>query len=309
MRKILRAGVIGVGSMGKNHARIYNQLRDVELVGVADVRPEMASQIAQQHNTKAFTDYRDLLGQQLDVVSIVVPTSQHVEVTLAAAEAGTNVLVEKPIADNLAAAHAMIDRCQKCGVKLMVGHVERFNPVLPVIKDRISSLNVISINISRLGPIPPRIRDVGVVIDLATHDIDILRFLTGSEFRKVQSMIGSGLIDDREDTALLSFEMENGILCHINTNWLTPFKLREINVASKEKFVKGWLVEQRVSEFQSNGDGSYTVRDVSVPYGEPLENELSAFTDSVRNGEPLPVTGMDGLKALETALLCLKRAE
>ncbi|MFC1908882.1 Gfo/Idh/MocA family oxidoreductase [Chloroflexota bacterium] len=305
--KPLRAGVIGLGAMGRHHARIYSQLPDVELVGVADLDEKLAAATSEQYRTAGFTDYKQLLNRGLEVVSIAVPTSRHQEVAVAAAEAGSNILVEKPIAHNLESAQAIIDKCEQKGVKLMVGHVERFNPVCRVIKNRIAEMEVISIDISRVGPLPPRIKDVGVVIDLAVHDIDILRYLTNSEFRRVQSLIGRGLTNDREDTALLSFAMENGVLCHITTNWLTPFKVREISIAAKEKLIKGWLIEQKVCEYQrSEEDDSYIAREIVVPYGEPLKLEIKGFLDAIKNDETSPVTGADGFKALEIAIQCLE---
>ncbi len=305
--KVLRAGVIGLGAMGKHHARIYSELLDVELIGVADLNRELASDIARKYRAKFFTDYKELLNLNLDVVSIAVPTSMHREVTLAAADASANVLVEKPIAATYQDASEMIDRCKQRGVKLMVGHVERFNPVIPAIKRAMANLEVISIDITRVGPFPPRIKDVGVVIDLAVHDIDILRYLTDSEFRKVKSLVSKNFASDREDTALLSFEMENGVLCHVTTNWLTPFKVREISIATREKFIKGWLMEQRVCEYERRQeDGSYVVNELTIPYGEPLRLEIEAFLRAIENDEEPPVTGEDGMKALEVALKCLE---
>jgi UDP-N-acetylglucosamine 3-dehydrogenase len=306
VKRALRVGVVGVGSMGKNHARIYHELPETELVCVADTQPELVNQVAQKYNTRGVTDYRELFRYDLDLVSIVVPTSQHKEVALAAAQAGVNILVEKPIADTLESASVIVEKCKQKKVKLMVGYVERFNPVFTVIKQQISNLNVIAISIFRLGPLPPRIKDVGVVIDMGTHDIDILRYLTNSEFRQVQSLVTSNLIGDREDSALLSFETENGILCHISTNWLTPFKVREVNIATKEKYIKGWLLDQKVCEYQVSGSQSYTVTDVPVPYGEPLKLEIQAFVDAVANDKEPPIKGEDGFKALEIALQCLK---
>jgi UDP-N-acetylglucosamine 3-dehydrogenase len=304
----LRTAVIGLGAMGRHHARIYASSADVELVGVADLNGEIASSVADTYGTRPFTDYRQLLHLMPDVVSVAVPTSLHREVVLVAADAGSNVMIEKPIADTLESGQEIMARCRQRGVKLMVGHVERFNPVSGVLKKSIFGLDVISIDITRVGPFPPRISDVGVVIDLAVHDIDILRYLTGSEFRTVRSLIGKNLAGDREDTALLSFEMENGVLCHVTTNWVTPFKVREITVAAREKLIKGWLIEQKVCEYERyQEDGSYIVRELPVPYGEPLELELSAFLDVVRNDEPPPVSGEDGLKALEVALRCLEQ--
>ena len=305
--KSLRVGVIGLGVMGKHHARIYSELPGVELIGIADQNGELASATAKEYGTKSFTDYKQLIHLGLDVASIVVPTSLHREVASAAADAGVNILVEKPIADTLDGAREIVDSCKKSGVKLMVGHVERFNPIFPIIKKSIADLNVISIDITRVGPFPPRIKDVGVVIDMAVHDIDILRYLTNSEFRRVKSLMTGSLTKDREDTALLSFEMENGILCHITTNWLTPFKLREITIAAKEKLVKGWPIEQKVSEYERyREDGSYIVKELPIPYGEPLKLEIGAFIKALENGDEPPVTGEDGIKALEVALQCLK---
>jgi UDP-N-acetylglucosamine 3-dehydrogenase len=305
---MLKAGVIGLGAMGKHHARIYAELGDVELVGVADLNAELASETAREYGAEPFIDYKELLSLNLNVASIAVPTSMHREVVLAAADAGVNILVEKPIADTLENADAMIERCKQKGVKLMVGHVERFNPVIPAIKRAIANLEVISIDITRVGPFPPRIRDVGVVIDLAVHDIDILKYLTDSEFRKLKSLVSKNLTSDREDTALLSFEMENGVLCHITTNWLTPFKVREIGIAAREKFIKGWLMEQKVCEYERNQkNGSYIVNELKIPYGEPLRLEIEAFIKAIKNNKKPPVTGEDGMKALEVALKCLEQ--
>jgi len=310
MARLLRAGVIGLGAMGKNHARVYSELPEVELIGVADSNGELISSVAQEYNIEGFIDYRKLLHCNLDVVSTAVPTSLHRDIALAAADAGINILVEKPIADTLENASEIIDKCGQRGVKLMVGHVERFNPVFSVIKQRIANLNVISIDIVRLGPLPPRVKDVGVVIDLAVHDIDIFRYLTNSEFRRLQSLISKGMTDDREDTALLSFEMENGVLCHLTTNWLTPFKVREVSIAAKEKYIKGWLMEQKVCEYERyQANGSYIVKDIVVPYGEPLKLEIEAFLNAIKNNQPPAVTGEDGFKALEVAIQCLRLAE
>ncbi|MFC2005849.1 Gfo/Idh/MocA family oxidoreductase [Chloroflexota bacterium] len=310
MSRLLRVGVIGLGAMGQHHARIYSELPDVELVGVADIDGKLATATSEQYQTAGFTDYRQLLHKGLEVVSIAVPTSQHQEVALAAIETVNNILVEKPIAHNLESARVIIDKCEQKGIKLMVGHVERFNPVFSVIKNRLAELEVISIDITRVGPLPPRIKDVGVVIDLAVHDIDILRYLTNSEFRWVQSLIGKGLTNDREDTALLSFEMENGVLCHITTNWLTPFKVREVSIATREKLIKGWLIDQKVCEYERYAeDDSYVAKEIAVPYGEPLQLEIRAFLDAINNDKTPLVTGEDGFKALEIAIQCLEMGE
>ena len=304
---MLRVGVIGLGAMGRHHARIYSELPNAKLVGVADLNDELTATTARKYKTKGFGDFHDLLQQKLDAVSIAVPTSLHRDVAIAAAGKGVNVLVEKPIADTIQNAEDMIKSCQQSGVKLMVGHIERFNPIVPVIKKAIEGFHVISITIARLGPFPPRIRDVGIVIDLATHDIDLVRYLTTSEAKKVYSLVKRKSLSEHEDSALISFETESGVLVQLTVNWLTPFKVREINIATREKFVRGWFQEQKVWEYQRwKEDNSYIVKEFSVPFAEPLKLELEAFLTSIENNTGAPIPGEEGLKTLAVALECLK---
>jgi UDP-N-acetylglucosamine 3-dehydrogenase len=291
--------------MGRNHVRVYSELPDVELAGIADIDPALTQSLAKKYRTKPFSDYQELLQENLDAVSIVVPTSLHREIALAAADAGANMLIEKPIADSVSAASFIIEAASKNQLKLMIGHIERFNPVIPVIKKEIAETEVSLIEITRIGPFPPRIKDVGVVIDLATHDIDLLRYITGSEFKRIYSLSSRNLAP-HEDAAILLFQMENGILGRITVNWLTPFKVREINIATREKFIKASLIDQKVATYSKYKENdSYLVKELSVPLGEPLRLELQAFVDSINNGTQSPITGEEGLKALEVALRCL----
>ncbi|QLJ52180.1 MAG: UDP-N-acetyl-D-glucosaminuronic acid 3-dehydrogenase [Candidatus Fermentimicrarchaeum limneticum] len=301
---MIKVGVIGTGSMGRNHARVYSQLPDVSLVGVADVNRNLVQSVAKEYNTAAFTEYPELLKQGLDAVSIAVPTSLHKKVAIDAAENGVDILLEKPISDTISNARKIIEACEKNKVKLMVGHIERFNPIVDVIKSRIDE-NTISINIRRLGPLPPRVADVGVVVDLAIHDIDIIRYITNSEFKKVYGLTSTNL-SNHEDTAILSFEMENGILANINANWLTPFKVREIDIAGKRNFIRGYFIEQKVIEYAKHEDNSYTTQEIPVKYAEPLKIELEKFVECVRQGKEPPISGHEALKALEIAVRCLR---
>jgi predicted dehydrogenase len=303
--KVLRVGVIGLGAMGKNHVRVYSELLDVELAGIADADRDLARSLAKKYRVKPFSDYRELLKEDLDAVSIAVPTSLHHEVALATADAGANMLVEKPIADSVSAGSSIIKAASKNQVKLMIGHIERFNPVIPVIKKEIEETEISLIEITRIGPFPPRIRDVGVVIDLATHDIDLLRYITGSEFKKIYSLTSRNLAP-HEDAAILLFQMENGILGRVTVNWLTPFKVREITIATREKFIKASLIDQKVTTYSKYKENeSYLVRELSVPFGEPLKLELEAFIGSIKDGVQPPISGEDGLKALKTAISCM----
>ena len=159
----------------------------------------------------------------------------------------------------------------------MVGHVERFNPAVQAIKDAIRDEDILSIAITRVGPFPPRMSNVGVVIDLAVHDIDLIGWFTGSEIVEVQPQLSSAKAE-REDIALLQFRTASGVLAHINTNWLTPFKARTVHVATKRKYVIGDLLTRQVTEcFGFQPDGSYSMRHLSVGHAEPLRAELMAF--------------------------------
>ena len=248
MRKQVRIGVIGVGAMGKNHARVYSELPGVELVGISDVDYKKTQSVAEKYHTQIFTDYKELLSNELDAVSVTVPTSLHHGVALEVARAGVNMLIEKPIAHTLQAAEEMIRIAEENKVKLMVGHIERFNPAAVVVKKEIEGSEVCSIEITRVGPFPPRIKDVGVILDLGTHDIDLVRYITASEFKNVYCLTSrnSGAY---EDAAILLGEMENGVLARITINWLTPFKVREVNIATRERFIKASLIDQKVTEY------------------------------------------------------------
>jgi len=304
---MLKVGVIGLGSMGKNHVRVYSELPEIELVGIADVNYGLAQSLAVRYHTKPFNDYQELLKQDLDAISIAAPTSLHREVAVKAARAEVSMLVEKPIADTVASAREIIKAAEENNVKLMVGHVERFNPVTPIVKKEIENAEVSLIEVARIGPFPPRVKDVGVVTDLATHDIDLIRYLTGSEFSKIYSLTSRSLAK-HEDAAILLFEMANGVLARITVNWLTPFKVREITVATKEKFIKASLIDQKITEYSTYKENdSYLVKELNVPFREPLKLELQAFIDSIRNNTELLISGADGLRALEVATQCLDR--
>ena len=212
MGKQLRVGVIGVGAMGKNHARIYSQLPGVELIAVADVNETLAASIAQSYGCKAYTDYNDLLNENLDAVSIAVPTTLHKKVALDAIKKGINTLVEKPIADTVENADEIIEAARRKGIKLMVGHVERFNPAIIKLKELIDNGllgDVISISAKRVGPYNPRIRDVGIIIDLGTHDIDIMSYLYGERIKEVYASAGS-VVHSHEDHAIITLNFDNG---------------------------------------------------------------------------------------------------
>jgi predicted dehydrogenase len=188
----------------------------------------------------------------------------------------------------------------------MVGHVERFNPAVQAIKEAIRGEDILSIAITRVGPFPPRMSNVGVVIDLAVHDIDLIRWFTDSEITEVQPQLKSA-IAEREDIALLQFRTASGVLAQIKTNWLTPFKTRTVHIATRKKYLIGDLLTRQVTEcFGFQADGSYSMRHLSAGHAEPLRSELLAFVKAFREGEPPAVTGAEGVASLEVAMRCLQ---
>lgn len=301
----LRVGVIGAGVMGSNHARVFCGLPGITMVGIADPDRANRERADKLIGCRTFEDMDALLKQGVDAVTIAAPTHLHHEISLACIARNIHVLVEKPIASTVEEGHAIVEAARKKGVTLMVGHVERFNPAVAAIKQAIKDEDILSIAITRVGPFPPRMSNVGVVIDLAVHDIDLIRWFTESDISEVQPQLSSA-VAEREDIALLQFRTKSGVLAHINTNWLTPFKARNVVVATRKKYIMGDLLTRQVTEcFGFQPDGSYSMRHLSVGHEEPLRAELDAFIGAIRRGGPPAVTGDEGVASLEIAIQCL----
>jgi UDP-N-acetylglucosamine 3-dehydrogenase len=301
----VRVGIIGVGIMGFNHARVLAELPYVEVVGLADPDRSQAMRVADALGCAAVADHKTLIGLGLDAAVIAAPTHLHHAIALDCIAAGLHVLVEKPIAPSVEEGGQIVAAARRAGVTLMVGHVERFNPAVQSIKQAIEGEQILSIAITRVGPFPPRMSNVGVVIDLAVHDIDLIRWFTESDIVEVQPQLSSARAS-REDIALLQFRTASGVLAHINTNWLTPFKARTVHVATQEKYVIGDLLTRQVTEcFGFQPDGSYSMRHLSVGHAEPLRAELIAFIDAIRTGVAPAVSGEEGVASLAVAIRCL----
>ena len=301
----MRIGVVGVGVMGSNHARVLSTLPGIELVAVADPDRRQADFVARTLGCAAVPDIDGLLALELDAITIAAPTHLHRDIALACIARGVHVLVEKPIASTVEEGQEIIEAAHRAGVTLMVGHVERFNPAVETIKEAVRGEDILSIAITRVGPFPPRMSNVGVVIDLAVHDIDLIRWFTDSEIVEVQPQL-SCAVAEREDIALLQFRTASGVLAHINTNWLTPFKARNVTVATRGKYIMADLLTRQVTEcFGFQPDGSYSMRHLSVGHAEPLRSELLAFLRAVRTGGTPAVTGAEGVASLEIATHCL----
>jgi UDP-N-acetylglucosamine 3-dehydrogenase len=301
----LRIGVVGVGVMGSNHARVLSDMAGVELVAVADPDRKQRDFVSGALGCNAVGDVDALLRCGVEAVTIAAPTHLHHDIALKCIAHGVHVLVEKPIASTVEEGRAIVAAARRAGVTLMVGHVERFNPAVESIKRAIKDQDILSIAITRVGPFPPRMSNVGVVIDLGVHDIDLIRWFTESEIVEIQPQMSSA-VAEREDIALLQFRTASGVLAHINTNWLTPFKARNIHIATRDKYLIADLLTLQVTEcFGFQPDGSYSMRHLSVGYAEPLRAELVAFVDAIRTGEGPAVSGEEAVASLEIAIRCL----
>jgi|SRR5579883_1925884 UDP-N-acetylglucosamine 3-dehydrogenase len=301
----VKVGVLGVGVMGSNHARVLSDMAGVHLVGVADPDRKQREFVARTLGCAAFDDIDGLLGHGVDAIIIAAPTHLHHDLALECISRGVHLLVEKPIAPTVEEGRAIVAAARRAGVTLMIGHVERFNPAVQSVKRAIRHEEILSIAITRVGPFPPRMSNVGVVIDLAVHDIDLIRWFTDSDIVEIQPQLSSA-VAEREDIALLQFRTASGVLAHINTNWLTPFKARTIHIATRDKYLIADLLTLQVTEcFGFQADGSYSMRHLSVGYAEPLRAELLAFIEAVRSGRTPAVTGEEGVASLEIAIRCL----
>jgi len=294
-----KVGVIGLGSMGKIHLRNYCEMPDVQVVGVMDVAQANLDEARQRFGVPGFSTLPELLAQKPDAVSISVPTVLHYDVALEVIEHGVALLVEKPLAATAEQGWRLVEAARARGVALMVGHIERFNPAIERLKE-LAGDDLISLSIERVGPFPVRIQDVGVIRDLGSHDIDLLRFVTGSNFKTVTGVYSTSQ-GKHEDSALITAKMENGVLAHITTNWVTPYRSRKIRAACKSRFIEADLMTQQVREYGpfSETDKTYTVREWPVPRREQMREELTQFLRAVREKTPPPITGEDGLAVLE----------
>ncbi|RLI63991.1 MAG: gfo/Idh/MocA family oxidoreductase [Candidatus Asgardarchaeum californiense] len=320
MRKIFNAGVIGVGAMGFNHARVYYEIPNTKLVAIADKDMTKLKNLKAKYNgVRIYSDYVDMIEkEELDIVTIAVPTTLHKEVADVVFEHGVNVLLEKPIADTLENADAIIKKAEKCDVTLMIGHIERFNPVVMKARELIESNvfgDLLSISVRRLGPFSGRIKDVGVLVDWAVHDIDVLRYLTNTEPTSIVAKVISGRVSKFDDIAMILLLFDKSVLGNIEVNWTTPVKIRELILTGTNAFGRINYLSQELEVYETVNkedplsDSFYVKKkDVTVQRIEPLKVEIMAFLEAVENGTNPPVTGKDGLLNLKYALQALDSA-
>ncbi|MGC9516835.1 MAG: Gfo/Idh/MocA family oxidoreductase [Methanomicrobiales archaeon] len=306
--KEINVGVIGVGAMGLNHARVYSRIENANLLAVSDLMKDKADEIAKTYNSTSYKDYKDVLEiPEIDAVSVCVPTTHHHQVVMDAIQHGKHVLVEKPIAFTLEEAREMVKAAKESNLKLATGHVERFNPVVQEAKALIQDGaigNVVSTSAKRVGPFPPRIKDVGVTVDLAIHDLDVMFYLLDDPINEVYANMGSILEKcEYEDHAEIMTKFKSGIIGMLEVNWLTPYKKRKLEITGVDGIISLDYIDQTVDVY-----GKFTQK-IGVAQKEPLKEELSSFLNSIINDEEPAITGEDGIYALKGVLAAMESAK
>lgn len=315
----IKTAVIGVGSMGVNHARVNWELPEADLVGIADENEALTQAIANKYGTRAFTDYRQMLDNvKPDAVTLAVPTIHHHKIALEIIDRGIPLLIEKPIAFTLEEGKDIIDKAQVKNVKLMIGHIERFNPAIIALKAHIARDElgrIFQMDARRQGPFPARIADVGVVIDLAVHDLDIMRFVSQQEIVRVYAETEKHIHSEYEDLLTGLVRLSEGSIGTLTINWLTPTKIREFIVTGERGLYRCDYLTQDLYFFEnpvshgSEWENLRVLRGVregqmirhTVAKKEPLRSEQEAFIQAVMDDLPVPITGEDGLRALALA--------
>jgi predicted dehydrogenase len=297
----LRIAVVGVGHLGRHHARILATLPGVDLVAVADINQVRAAEVAAGGRTRPVTDYRDLFGQ-VDAVTVAVPTSLHREIARPFLEAGVHVLVEKPMAQGLDEADDMRRAAAKAGSILAVGQTERFNPAVAAARPLLSDPRFIEVH--RLGTFPERSLDIDVVFDLMIHDVDIVLSLVDSELAAIEA-VGVPVLTGRVDIANARLRFVNGCVANLTASRISRERVRKIRFFQSKAYVSIDYGAQKLEVWRlTPGNGSQPAiegGDVPVQHEEPLERELADFVDAIRTRRAPMVTGEDGRRALALA--------
>ena len=321
----MKAAVAGLGSMGRNHARVWSEIAGVDLVGVADPSEAARESFTRGRNVQGFSSVAEMLERtRPDVLSVATPTGHHEETVATAVALGVHVLVEKPVAPDVVGAERVAKLVRDAGVVAMVGHVERFNPALLELRRRLAAGQIgeaFQLVARRVGPFPARIRDVGVVQDLATHDLDQARHLLQRDVEVLFAQTAQRVHTRYEDLVNIVGRAQGGVVLNFEVNWLSPRKVRETVIIGEGGMFVADSLTQDLFLFENNWEeGSWrllqTLRGVSegnmVRFAlrrvEPLHAELESFLDSVARGTTPACTLDDGIQALRLAEATLRSA-
>lgn len=300
----LKTGVIGVGSLGQHHARVYSELDNVELAGIYDVNTERAAEIAAAYNTSCFENLSEL-AQSVDAVSVVVPTDLHFDVACRLMQHNVHMLVEKPITSTTAEAEQLVAMAQQKKLILQVGHIERFNPVMTYLENVLQLPRFIEA--TRLAPYPParvgarpRGTEVSVVLDLMIHDLDIILHLVHSPVADIHA-VGVPVLSATEDIANVRLRFENGCIANVTASRISMEKMRKIRIFQEDTYVSLDYMNQSGKLCRKTATG-IEASEVPIDRGEPLAAELLSFTECVRHQRDPVVSGEHGSNALKLAV-------
>jgi len=312
MKSNLRTGVIGAGVMGQNHVRIYKDISN--LVGVFDADIQIADKISKKFEIKAYRTQEELL-KDVNAVSVVVPTIFHKEVGLKCVKNKVHALIEKPLAPNLDDSKEIVEAFKKSNLKLAVGHIERHNNVVKLLKNGLESGKwgkIVSITARRFSSYPHRVKDVGVIFDLSIHDIDVICYLLNNNPTFICGMGSSSKNTGQEDNVNILMNFDNGLTGICQTNWLTPNKIREILITTTSHHIRADYLKQTiktsVSEYSEVDESNlfktkikYEDELIQAEKIEPLRNELVDFLSCIENDNLPFVTGEEGMRAVNIA--------
>ncbi|NRB07354.1 MAG: Gfo/Idh/MocA family oxidoreductase [Richelia sp.] len=310
----IRIGVIGVGNMGQHHARVLSLMKDVELVGVADINVERGLETASRYKVKFFEDYCDLLTH-VDAVCIAVPTRLHYAVGINCLLAGIHLLIEKPIAASISEAESLVNAAAESGCILQIGHIERFSPAFQELSKIIKTEEVLALEAHRMSPYSNRANDVSVVLDLMIHDIDLLLELAGAPVVKLTSAGSRALESGCLDYVSATLGFANGIIATLTASKVTHRKIRSIVAHCKSSFTEADFLQNEIlihRHTAANSMNNYKkapykqdelIEKVSTSKTDKLGAELEHFVNCVRGGNQPSVGGEQGLKALRLASL------
>lgn len=309
--KPLRAAVVGAGYLGAHHARKYMMCEDSVLTAVVDIDTGRAERVALETGARRYSDFRQLIGQ-VDIASVVVPTSAHFEVASHLLKAGIHVLVEKPIAATVAQARKIVELAKAHQCVLQVGHLERFNPVVQALLSRVGQPMFISSD--RIAPFNLRGTDVDVVLDLMIHDIDLVLSLVDSPVRRIDAS-GSPVLSSHLDIANARIQFDSGCVATLTASRVSHKRERSIRIFQHNAYFSANLCTPTLDVYRKSdremypGIAAIECERVQPGPGDALKTEIEAFVASVRTGSPPQVSGNDGLRALETANAIIRQLE
>jgi len=300
----VKVGIIGVGYLGTQHARILSYLEEAELIGVADIDFKKAMVIGNRHGVKYYDNYENMLDE-IDAGIVATPTSEHFAISMKLLKKGKSVLVEKPITETVEQAEKLVAAADKKRIILQIGHLERFNPAVEALEDLISEPKFIEVQ--RLGSFSARSLDIDVVLDLMIHDLDIIMALIRDEVKVIRSS-GIHVLSDKIDIANARLEFASGCIATLTASRVHQGKVRKLRIFEPTSYYSIDYIDQEVKVFPLNGRQT-DIKTLKIKKEEPLKKELQNFFRCIIDGKKRKVTGEEGLRALKLAYSVLSEAE